>query len=162
MKVKSIIKRLTLYTSMIPLLFILSSSSMSKKNKEYYASRINIEEGKIKYRYGTIYIGDKEYLNSIELLGSNDILVLDDRMANDPNFKIYNSYRFEDPSIRDEILESLLYYEEVFPTKWKRSKNSMEREWLVHNAMHNVGYKLDRTTDVDLNNKDETKYLIKK
>lgn len=162
MKAKSIIKRITLYSSMVSLLFILNSSSVRKKDRNYVLSNIKVEKGKIEYRYGTIYIGDKEYLNQIELLNNNDVLVLDRRDDKDPNLKIFNSYRFDDYLIRDEIISCLLYYEELFPTKWNRSKNSLKREWLVHNMMHYIGYSRDRTTDVDLNNSDEKKYLIRK
>ena len=63
-------------------------------------------------------------------------------------------------SIREEIIENLLYYEELYPTEWDRSKNSLVREWEAHNAMYWIGYKHGSTTDVDFNNGDEKTYRI--
>ncbi len=62
----------------------------------------------------------------------------------------------------EEIVESLLLQEEEYPSQWERTKNSMIREWLAHNAMHLFGYEIDRTKSVDFNNDDEKTYRIRK
>ena len=161
MKVKSVVKRLTLFSALIPLLFVLRSSGNIKKSREYILSKTKVSKGKIEYNSGTIYIGNKKYLNSIDNLDTNDVLVLDDRKAKDPNLRIYDSYKIITPNIQEEIIENLLYYEELYPSKWDRSKNSLIREWEAHNIMYWLGVKQDRTTDVDFNNEDENKYHVK-
>ena len=161
MKVKSIVKRLTLFSAIIPLLFVLRSSGTIKKSKEYILSKTKVSKGKIEYNSGTIYIGNRTYLKTIDNLGVNDVLVLDDRSAEDPNLRVYNSYKIITPNIREEIIENLLYYEELYPTEWDRSKNSLIREWEAHNIMYWLGIKHGSTTDVDFNNKDENKYRVK-
>ena len=62
----------------------------------------------------------------------------------------------------EEVIESLLYYEEEYPSDWNRTKNSLMREWIFHNLGYYLGINLDRTTDVDLNNADEMTYRLKK
>ena len=161
MKGKLFIKKLTLYSSLIAFLFVLSSSNINKKSKEFFRNNMRISKGKIEYSLGTIIIGDKKRLDSLKELGTNDILVLDERNDDDPNFKIYNSYRIVNSDIREEIIEGLLYYEDVYPTNWDRSKESMTNEWTIHDIMHFLGIQLDHTTDVDLNNADEEKYIVK-
>ena len=162
MKIKSIVKKLTLYSSLVALLLTLSSSNINKKSGSYYREGIKLEKGKIEYQYGTIYIGDEEYLNSIDSLKKNDLLVLDSRSDTDPDLKVIDAYKIDDPIIRDEILEGLLFYEEIFPTDWERSLNSMRREWYVHHTLYVLGYQVDRTKDVDFNNNDEKVYTIRK
>ncbi len=159
-KMKSIIKRLTIYSSMVTLLFVLSSDKCNKRSKGYFRINTKISNGKIEYENGTIYIGKLQYLSSINGLNNNDVLVFDNRNDNDPNVTIFNSYKIMDPLIREEIIEGLLMYEECFPTKWNRSKNSLAREWTIHNIMYWLGCNHNRTMDVDLNNSDEKKYRI--
>ena len=162
MKAKSVIKRLTIYTSLLAFLFLLNSSSVMKKNKDYFRNRIKVSKNKIEYSLGTIYIGSEKYLEKIDNLNEFDILALDERNAKDPNIKVYNSFMITNADTREEIIESLLYYEEMYPSEWNRTKNSLLREWYAHNIMHDLGYKLNRTTDVDLNNADEMTYRIRK
>ena len=160
-KRKGIIKRITLCSSMIPLLFVLKSSNLNRKNK-YYRNSINISNRRIEYSKGVIYIGDIDYLNSIDELNYGDILAYDGRDNNDPNIRIYDSFKIRDYDTREEIIEALLYYEEMYPTDWNRTKNSLCREWTAHNVAYIFGINQHRTTDVDLNNGDELVYRIKK
>ena len=160
MKVKSVIKKLTIYSSMATLLFVLSSSSLHKKNKDIFRNTTKITKHKIEYNNGIIYIGNAAYLNSINNLNGNDVLVLDERNNSDPNLRIYNSHKIVTPEIREEIIESLLLYEEKYPTKWERSKDSLMLEWTAHNLMYFLGINHGSTTDVDLNNADEEVYHI--
>ncbi len=162
MKSKSFIKRLALFSSIVTLSFIINSSDINKRNKEFFLKTTRISKSKIEYNSGIIYIGNEKYLDKIINLKDNDLLVLDNRNLDDPNFRIYNSHKIIDPLIREEIIEALLYYEELYPTNWYRTKNSLNREWLIHNIMYYLGYKLDHTTDVDLNNADENTYKIKR
>jgi hypothetical protein len=119
----------------------------------------NEEDGPFaSYSDGYVYIGDKEYLNSLHDITSKDILVLDERDNKDPNMTILNSCNITDKEKRNEILEILCYYEEIYPTKWDRSIESMRLEWFAHNFSYYVNYKTNDAKSVDLNNEDETTY----
>lgn len=110
------------------------------------------------YSKGLIYIGDKEFLDSLDV-NENDILVEDDRDSNNPSMKIRNSYLVTDSTTRKEILEVLLKYEENDPSDWNRTIEAMDLEWEAHNVLYYLNYKKDHTTDVDLDNEDEEKYI---
>ena len=160
MKKRGFIKRLTIFSSMITLLFVLNSSTLDKKS--HFRLSTKVYKDKIEYSKGTIYIGNKEYLDSINDLKQYDVLVLDNRDLKDPDMRIYDSYKITNASIREEIIEGLLLYEEVYPSNWERTKDSSMREWTAHNLMYQLGYKVHRTMDVDLNNADELTYSLRK
>ena len=71
---------------------------------------------------------------------------------------ICDSCRIKDKDIRNEVIEVLCKYEEMYPSNWDRSIESMRFEWFCHNAAYYVNYKVDDSSEVDLNNKDEDKY----
>lgn len=115
-----------------------------------------------KYEHGYIYIGNIEYINKVKNnCTKDDILILDERDTDDPNILIYDSYKISNIEIRNTILEVIREYERMYPTIWDRSIESMRNEWEVHNILHDLNYKLDHTSDVDLNNADESKYSSK-
>ena len=124
-------------------------------------TRFVINKGNITYSLGTIYIGNKKYIESLSDVGTHDVLVIDERRSEDPNLKIIDSYKVVRPSVRNEIIDALLYYEEKYPSKWDRSKPSLVNEWDAHNIMHFFGVRTDRTTDCDFNNADEKAYTLK-
>ena len=163
MKGKTIVKKLTVYASITTLLFVLSSSSIKRNNKEMFNQQTKISRNKIECDNVVIYIGNDAYLKSINDLKDTDVLVLDDRMnVNDPNVRIYDSYKIKNPEIREKIVDGLLLYEDMYPTDWYRTKKSMIREWVVHNYMYQLGYKINSTIAVDFNNNDEMAYRIRK
>ena len=110
------------------------------------------------YSCGNIYIGSRSYLNSLSNINENDILVEDQRFTEDPNMKIYSSYRIHDKDIRNEILEVLCLYEECYPSPWDRSIESMRLEWFMHNLSYEFNNQTHRTQDVDLDNAEEEYY----
>ena len=111
------------------------------------------------YSNGSVYIGDIQYVESLENLDSdNDVLVVDLREAEDPNMKIINSYVVDDQKQMKEVIAILCEYEKMYPSNWDRSKYTMYREWIVHNICHSFNYETNRTTDVDFNNADESLY----
>ena len=110
------------------------------------------------YSDGYIYIGDENYINSLENTNSCDILVIDERDKLDPNMVICDSCVIKDKDTRNDILEVLCCYEEMYPSNWDRSVESMRFEWFCHNAAYYVNYKVDDSSEVDLNNNDENKY----
>ena len=107
-----------------------------------------------RYSRGKVYIGSKEFLEGLEV-SENDVLVEDHRNAEDPNMRIYNSCKIRDYTARNEIIQILLLYESMYPSDWERTAGSLRLEWLAHNIFHDLNYETHRTTDVDLNNKDE-------
>ena len=107
---------------------------------------------------GLVYIGDKEFLESIPR-GDRVILIEDQRFSrDDPNMKIYNSCQIRDKNDRNDILEVIQEYERCNPSPWDRSIESMRLEWFMHNISYDCSYKQNRTEDVDLDNLDEEKY----
>ena len=111
-----------------------------------------------RYSLGKVYIGNRYYLTHLKDVSENDILIEDLRYGIDPNMKIYNSCVIVDKNIRNEILEIINCYEDRHPSRWNRSVESMRLEWFMHNLSHYFNVERPRTTDVDLNNKDEEKY----
>lgn len=74
---------------------------------------------------------------------------------------ICSSCEIKDKDIRNDILEVLCCYEEMYPSDWDRTIESMRFEWLCHNMAYYVNYKVDDSSEVDLNNSDESKYNSK-
>lgn len=136
---------------------VISSKSYTYK-PSYEIVEIEDEHAIFSYEKGNIYIGDKEYLDSLTNINDEDILVQDKRDAIDPNMIIFNSYRIEDKNTRNTILNCLLEYEKLYPSKWDRTIESLRIEWSVHNILYEILYERKRTTNVDLNNADETVY----
>ena len=118
------------------------------------------EEYFAKYSKGKVYIGRIDYIESLKgKVNTDDILVIDTRNTkNDPNMQIISSYEISNKDTRNEILEILLKYEELNPSPWDRTIESMRLEWFVHNLSHSFNYKKDHSDDVDLDNDDQEKY----
>ncbi len=140
------------------LLALLSYHFIDFQDNPTYEIIEECDEAFARYSKGKIYIGNKEYLNSLKCINENDILVEDLRDSKDPDFKIHNSYLVTDRNIRNEILTILLEYEQRYPSNWDRTIESMRLEWLAHNLSYIFNYELHRTADVDLNNEDEKLY----
>ena len=118
------------------------------------------EEYFAKYSKGKVYIGSIDYIESLkDKVNKDDILVIDTRnTCNDPNMQIISSYEINNKDTRNEILEILLIYEDLYPSKWDRTIESMRLEWFIHNLSHSFNYKKDHSDDVDLDNDDQEKY----
>ena len=112
-----------------------------------------------KYKDGNVYIGTKEEYEEVKgVLKSEDVFILDERKREDPNMKVYDSYKINDLENQREILKIMRIYEELYPSDWNRSMKSMLIEWEVHNILYHMNYKMVRTKDVDFNNVDEEMY----
>lgn len=148
------------------LLLLTTSFVLITTNSNHYIKINRITNDNIeafaKYSNGYIYIGDKEYLNNLTNIKETDVLIEDQRSnKNDPDMIIHDSYKIVDENIMYEIINIICDYEELNPSNWNRSKQSMKSEWLAHNLSYYLNYKRNRTADVDLNNNDEEKYSIK-
>ena len=110
------------------------------------------------YCDGYIYIGDRDFLESIDC-SSGDILVEDKRyFKKDPDMVVYKSCNITDKDIRNDVIEVLQIYENDHPSDWDRTTKSMRLEWYMHNLSYDFQFRKDRTEDVDLDNDDEEKY----
>ena len=148
-------KRLLLLSS---LLLLLSCSSVEYKYEPVYEILDTSDDAFARYSNGRVFIGNEGYLKGLTGLSKGDILVEDLRDRSDPDFKIYDSYRIIDANQRNEILQILSKYEEYYPSNWNRTLESMSIEWFAHNMSYFFYYQPHRTTDVDLNNDDESLY----
>lgn len=146
------------------LVFALSSITLTtllhrKDERELYYVITSDKSAFGDYSNGSVYIGDADFLRSLEGLDKeDDVLVLDQRDNVDPCMKILNSYVVDDEIQMKEIISLLCEYERMYPSAWERSEYTLYREWLVHNICHNFHYEMNRTGDVDFNNRDETLY----
>ena len=78
-----------------------SNSSLEKGNIETETTPDNSRSVR------NIYIGDQDYLDSLENIGYNDVLVLDLRDdENDPDVKVYNSYRIKDSISMKKVIDN--------------------------------------------------------
>ncbi len=150
-------KNKILFTSILVML-ILSYPFKHKYKKNY---NILDDDAFASYSGGLIYIGNSEYINNLENINDGDILVIDERNSSDPEMIICDSYNIKDKDIRNDVLEVLCIYEEMHPSKWNRSIESMRFEWLCHNIAYYFNYRVKDSRDVDLNNGDEEKYKHK-
>lgn len=94
-----------------------------------------------------------------EIKDDNNVYVVDFRNDVDPNLIVSNSYRIKDLKMIRWILSCLKLYEDMYPSSWNRSFNSMEYEWFVHNLGYEIGLFIDNCKDVDFNNYDEDKII---
>ena len=119
-------------------------------NNDYWEAR---------YRYGNIYIiKSKKLIDKIRKISENDIIILDERENVDPNMKVISSHEITDKEARNDILEIIMEYERLFPSKWDRTIESMRLEWFVHNLLYDIDYKRNHTDNVDFDNNDELQY----
>ena len=112
------------------------------------------------YNDSNVYIGDQDFIYSIRDDKTNDVYILDQRDANDPSMSVINSYEIRKTKEMEKIIQVMLEYEELYPSKWNRTKNSMLIEWIMHNICYDINYKRERAEKVDLNNGDELKYKL--
>lgn len=146
-------------------MYILILFSPKKVNRDYdircnsdYC--ITSDEPYARYKDGSIYIGDIEYIKSIVDSNSNDIYIIDDRKSLNPDMAICDSHKIRDKKFMNEIIDLLLEYEKENPSNWNRTKESMINEWIMHNISYDLDFKRESTERVDLDNKDEKKYSL--
>ena len=99
------------------------------------------EDGKIiPTKSKTIYLYYEEFEPNESVLSNSNYVVVYDQRYNieNPNMKIYNSYKIIDNSIQYDILKALYNYDREYPSKklWGRSIESMNIEWDAHNDIY--------------------------
>lgn len=111
------------------------------------------------YSNGLIYIGDNNFINNINNIKENDILIIDDRKKSESNIKIISSYKIDNKDLRNDILTVILEYTNLYPIEeWDRSIESMRLEWFIHNLLYDFNYEIERTKDVDFTSDEEDRY----
>ncbi len=105
----------------------------------------------------TFYDNENDAKNAYANAKNNEIIVYDARTNDDPNMRVYGSYRITSGSKQQEICEIMIEYNESYPVSpaWNRTVDSMISEWNYHNAAYYFYYKRERTRDCDFNNGDE-------
>ena len=85
------------------------------------------------------------------------LLVIDDRAAEDPSFRLVDSCRIVQRRAKREILEAVMRYDARQPADppWQRTLRSMEKEWVIHNIAWRLGLFSAQARHVDLNNAEE-------
>ena len=110
------------------------------------------------YRNGNVYIANKKIINKIYKKETNNVYIIDSRNDHNPDMYICDSSKIKDKDEMNDILELLLEYENMFPSTWDRSIESMRNEWDVHNILYNFNLLEGHTKSVDLDNEDEDKF----
>ena len=145
------------YKLSIAIIVSVLSISYYKSDYNYKPQYEILDESDIaygKYSDGLVYIGDKDYIDSLSDISYNDVVIYD----NEKSMKIFSSYKIEDKNQRNDIINILKDYEIKNNTKNSRSIESMRMEWFVHNLLYKLNYKTERTRDVDFENKEEETY----
>ena len=88
---------------------------------------------------------------------SNTYWAYDYRTSDDPGICLIESHIVEEEEIQYEIIYMLLEYEELNPTDWNRTADSMQLEWDIHNFAYKKGISEKSTRSTDFNNNDEGK-----
>ncbi len=151
---KKILILLMLYSTIL-----LSPKVKSDNNDINISHDINYEY--VDYNDKRIIITTCDKLGYVYNKESNNVYILDCRHDKNSNFKIIDSYKITDKNEMERILNILLEYEKENPSSWNRSFNSMLNEWQAHNICYQLGYDIDSTMHVDLDNEDESKYVSK-
>jgi hypothetical protein len=104
---------------------------------------------------------DRDEAMAARVRGEN--AVYDDRLTENPSFRIFDSYRIRKNSVKREVLRAMIAYSEAYPSDpaWKRTENSLVLEWLEHNFAYRLGFLRSRAQSVDLDNHAEGKGALK-
>lgn len=163
-KKKNLLRKKAIALALMYMFFCMSSHINASIVKErefayelcYGNSRSNDKPFAI-YKNYNIYIGCevdiKQYLSD-----PNNICVVDGRCNKNPNMKIYNSYRITSTEDMFNILAVLQEYEKLYPTRWNRSLEGLQIEWVAHNISYQYGILPVRSGSVDLDNLDGILY----
>ena len=157
---QTIKKILFLITTYFTIILTVNANSGKDKNELYPYNTTPQEtiSPYTTYSKGNIYIADEDTIRRI-IVDSSDVYIIDERdNQRDPDMCVCNSYKIRSKEQIEEIIDILLEYEKENPSPWDRSKESLINEWLIHKFGYEMGYKISRTMNVDLDNNDEEKF----
>ena len=114
------------------------------------------------YKDNDIYIGSLHTITKSRGFGcDDDVYVVDQRKKSDPNMCVIDSYKISKKEDMEAVIEVLQDYNDLYPSDWERTTESMLNEWEIHNICKSLNIKPDSTESVDLNNGDECIYKSK-
>ncbi len=90
---------------------------------------------------------------------AGSVLVLDDRDTGNPSFQILCSHAVHSLVEKREILDAIIAFDQMQPSEkpWRRSMDSLLKEWNLHNLAYRLHVYRRSSADVDLDNRDEGK-----
>lgn len=88
----------------------------------------------------------------------NNIYILDERETDDPNIKVFDSYKVLNDSEKKAIINIIEKYNSEDLKEWNRTEKSMFKEWMCHNISYYLNHNKKSSMHVDFNNEDEIKY----
>ena len=104
---------------------------------------------------GKLFVVSEKLDRKSQSVGANDYFAVDRRTAADPEVVVMDSYRADTDALIKRLCQLLLEHEAAHPTDWERTEESMVSEWKMHNLSYAMGYKVERSMHVNLNNADE-------
>jgi hypothetical protein len=129
---------------------------------ELFALKLFSKTGRI-YIYKNVSSSSSENINlPLGFIEGTDFIICDFTGDIDPNIQVRNSYKCTSRAQMEAIIDVLLEYGSEYAPSWKRTKDSLIREWIEHNR-----YALfsERARHVDFDNDEEGKgmlYFLKK
>lgn len=159
-KKKKLLRKKALTLALMYMFFCMSShinASIEKERNFAYelcdsSSRSN-DKPFATYKNYNIYIGCEADINRYTS-DPNNICIIDGRCNKNPNMKIIDSYRITSTEDMFNILAVLQEYEKIYPTRWNRSLEGLQIEWVAHNISFQYGIFPVRSGSVDLDNLD--------
>ena len=159
-KKKKLLRKKALTLALMYMFFCMSShinASIEKERNFAYelcdsSSRSN-DKPFATYKNYNIYIGCEADVSRYTS-DPNNICIIDGRCNKNPNMKIIDSHRITSTEDMFNILAVLQEYEKIYPTRWNRSLEGLQIEWVAHNISFQYGILPVRSGSVDLDNLD--------
>ena len=159
-KKKKLLRKKALTLALMYMFFCMSShinASIEKERNFAYelcdsSSRSN-DKPFATYKNYNIYIGCEADVSRYTS-DPNNICIIDGRCNKNPNMKIIDSYRITSTEDMFNILAVLQEYEKIYPTRWNRSLEGLQIEWVAHHMSFQYGILPVRSGSVDLDNLD--------
>ena len=144
--------------SLITVMFVYYNIDYKYEPNYEIVGYVNSTKPYASYSKGDVYIIKNEKMIKSLNLNDNDVVIIDERYDDNPSMKVISSCSIRNKNEINEIIEIMKDYNTKYPSNWNRTNESLRLEWYVHNLLFDLNYKLDHTTDVDLDNNDENEY----
>lgn len=144
--------------SLITVMFVYYNIDYKYEPNYEIVGYVNDTKPYASYSNGDVYIIKNENKIKSLKLNETDIVIIDERHDDNPSMKVISSCNIRNKNEINEIIEIMKDYNTKYPSNWSRTSESLRLEWYVHNLLYDLNYKLDHTTDVDLDNNDEEEY----
>ena len=93
------------------------------------------DEAFASYQNGLVYIGESDFIDSLDCVNENDILVVDNRKTDQASIKIVSSYRITDKDLRNDILCIIEEYLKLHPDRTRDVDFETNEEDLYDNVV---------------------------